>query len=374
MQKKYFLILFAFIQVHLLASDFFLNGQLLINGYNNNKFFSSDFTYIPNISYSYNINNKLDFDISHSFSLNKSYNNYSDGNPFLSNKYRSWFRLSTNTLDLRIGLQKIAFGSAIFLRPLSWFDSLDFKSNTGQTYGVEALRLIMSPSNLLSIWFWGINNEGAKPSFGGRIEKSNIGILSGDWGFTYYNDSDSDKHLPYQVGQFLINYIPDYELFGEDVLDIDNILGFRENSRFGIDYRYDGFFGFWFESSYYLMKKYDDVLFNKFSFLTLGFDYTLPFLNGLLLTTETIFSEVDLSIDSESLDNNNYSSIVFLSLPINIINDFSFFHLKDWDNNIPENNILRWSTTYDSFSMNYMLTLIPGKLNDIFQIEFIYNH
>ena len=60
MQKKYFLILFAFIQVQLLASDFFFNGQLSVNGYNNNKSFSSGFTYIPNISYSYNINKKFD--------------------------------------------------------------------------------------------------------------------------------------------------------------------------------------------------------------------------------------------------------------------------------------------------------------------------
>ena len=372
---KYSLLLTLMFFQCVFGSDFLsYKGQLYISGYNNQDVldpYDANINYLPEFykSFSFNSTSSVDLKYSHSFYKNLSIDNF---NKIDANRYRSWIRFSTNYIDLRFGLQKITFGSALFLRPLSWFDSIDFKSKSGQTYGVESLRFIASPSNSISVWLWSINNEFSKSSFGGRLEISNVNRLFGDWGFTYYKDLESKKHLPYQISQFLYSYIPKNEII--QPINLESILGFRENSRFGIDYRYDGLFGFWFEGSYYSMKKYEDVLFNEFSFLTLGFDYTFPILNGLLFTTETIFSMVDLSIDSEFLDNSNSSSIFFLSLPINIYSDFSYFYLKDWDDNIPENNIVRWSTTYDSFSMNYILTLIPGKLNDIFQIEFIYNH
>ena len=156
--------------------------------------------------------------------------------------------------------------------------------------------------------------------------------------------------------------------------DLESILGFRENQRFGFDYRYDGLFGFWFESSKYIMKKYEDVLFNEFLFYTFGLDYTLPYNDGILISGETIFSQVDLSIESDLLDTDNISSLFYFSTPINMINNFSLFHIRDWDNNIPSNNLLLISSTYDSFTLNYMLTLMPGKFNDFFQIEFVYNY
>ncbi|MDV7396736.1 hypothetical protein RZS08_35390, partial [Arthrospira platensis SPKY1] len=39
--------------------------------------------------------------------------------------YRLWGRFTTNRMELRLGLQKINFGSANMLRPLMWFDQLD---------------------------------------------------------------------------------------------------------------------------------------------------------------------------------------------------------------------------------------------------------
>ena len=43
------------------------------------------------------------------------------------------------------------------------------------------------------------------------------------------------------------------------------------------------------------------------------------------------------------------------------------------DTNITD-NLLRWSSVYNSFSIDYMFTLKTGKLNDIFQIVFVYNY
>lgn len=36
--------------------------------------------------------------------------------------YRVWLRYSTDQLEIRLGLQKLNFGSALMMRPLMWFD------------------------------------------------------------------------------------------------------------------------------------------------------------------------------------------------------------------------------------------------------------
>ena len=47
---------------------------------------------------------------------------YADGD---LNPYRVWGRYSTEQLEVRLGLQKINFGSATMLRALRWFDQVD---------------------------------------------------------------------------------------------------------------------------------------------------------------------------------------------------------------------------------------------------------
>ena len=359
-----------FISISFLFSNNFVsyNGQVYIVGLNqHDSTLNYDYrlNYIPEFKKKIAINTNSNVDINFSYLFFKEQNN----NKVNLSKYRSWIRYYNDYIDLRLGLQKITFGSALFLKPLSWFDSIDFRSITDQTYGVDAARLILTPNNSSSYWFWIIKNKLSPNSFGGRFELSNY---YGDWGFTYYKDSQFQKHLPFQINQFLFSMLSDDLVYQPN--NLESILGFRENQRLGFDYRYDGFFGFWFETSKYIMKKYDDVLFNEFLFCTLGLDYTLPYNDGILISGETIFSQVDLSIESELLDNDNISSLFYFSMPINMINNLSLFHIIDWDYNIPSNNLLLLSSTYDSFTMNYMLTLIPGQFNDFFQIEFVYNY
>ena len=45
--------------------------------------------------------------------------------------HRLWGRYSSDNIELRYGIQKIAFGPGLILRPLRWFDSLDPKDPTG---------------------------------------------------------------------------------------------------------------------------------------------------------------------------------------------------------------------------------------------------
>ena len=72
------------------------------------------------------------------------------------------------------------------------------------------------------------------------------------------------------------------------------------------------------------------------------------------------------------LSTNTYTAF-HLDIPIDHINSLSLYSFRDWEEYISD-NLIRWSTTYDSFNVDYMLTLKPGKFNDIFQIMFIYNH
>ena len=50
--------------------------------------------------------------------------------------FRGWVRFSSNKLNIRVGLQKINFGSASMLRPLMWFDEIDPRDPLQLTNGV----------------------------------------------------------------------------------------------------------------------------------------------------------------------------------------------------------------------------------------------
>ena len=52
--------------------------------------------------------------------------------------YRLWTRYSSDQFELRLGLQKINFGSASMLRPLMWFDQMDPRDPLHLTDGVWA--------------------------------------------------------------------------------------------------------------------------------------------------------------------------------------------------------------------------------------------
>ena len=68
--------------------------------------------------------------------------------------YRVWARYSTNKWEVRLGLQKINFGSAKLFRPLMWFDGVDVRDPLQLTDGVYgALGRYYFPNNA-NIWLW----------------------------------------------------------------------------------------------------------------------------------------------------------------------------------------------------------------------------
>ena len=80
----------------------------------------------------------------------------SDGQTYRLKPYRMWIRYSTPRLEIRAGLQKISFGSASVLRPLMWFDKMDFRDPLQLTDGVYGLRGRYYFQNNVNIWLWAL--------------------------------------------------------------------------------------------------------------------------------------------------------------------------------------------------------------------------
>ena len=151
-----FFLLFSNINKTLNAQNFFLKGQF----WSNNRFiadpletqssFYSQLGYIPTISIFNNLSNERLIDLEWAHKINRGYSDQALLSAY-DEPYRWWIRYSTDKLEARLGLQKIAFGPAQILRPTSWFDTIDPRDPTGQTKGVEAFRLKYFPNNLLSL-------------------------------------------------------------------------------------------------------------------------------------------------------------------------------------------------------------------------------
>jgi len=70
--------------------------------------------------------------------------------------YRAWARFATPRFEVRVGLQKINFGSALLLRPLMWFDRLDPNDPLQLTDGVYGLLLKYTFPGDANLWLWGL--------------------------------------------------------------------------------------------------------------------------------------------------------------------------------------------------------------------------
>lgn len=187
-----------------------------------------------------------------------------------SKLYRLWGRFATETLELRLGLQKIAFGPGRVLRPLMWFDTFDLKDPTGQTEGVGALRLRWFPRHNLTLWGWMIRPDYRNfASPGGRIE---IGLGSVETGLTYHRRKTSN--LDFTSRQLLL-----YD---------------DEEERLALDARWDGFVGLWTEAMLARGTKpaFDDEI-NTNAQIMVGGDYTLPWGKGVYVMLEHLWGKTD---------------------------------------------------------------------------------
>jgi len=319
------------------AQPFSLKGQFWGNILHGNdppashSSFVTDLGYIPMLSLSRDLS--IDRFVDLEWSYRMQYRMYEEDVVFSSKPYRLWLRYSSEKIEARLGLQKIAFGPSMVLRSLAWFDTIDPKDPTGQTDAVEAFRLRLFPTSSLAFWLWSTNNDRDTLSYGGRAELS---TSIGEWGLTYHQDP---AELGQSVGQFPIFISGPHQ-------------------RIALDYRYDGYFGFWFEGAGIFADSKQDVELNRFTLFTLGADYTIPVGSGLLIMAETMkINGPSTAADSSS--KLTYTALM-ASLPINMLHHLMFIAQIDWDNSHIY-NYLRWGITYDHFSLNFILSISPKR-------------
>ena len=316
-----------------IKGQFWASGKLIENQSN----FMMEIGYIPTFSAYYELQKSRMVDLEWAYRLDRSYS----GNTLdiKNEKYhRYWVRYSSDKLEARLGLQKIVFGPSQVLRTLSWFDTIDPEDPTDQTEGVEASRLRYFPSNSVSLWAWAINNDKDTLSIGGRGELS---TSLGEWGLTYHQDPSKSFRIIGQGG------IP--------------VMG--PHNRLALDYRYDGFIGFWNESA---IIQSDNMEINM---IMLGADYTLPIGNGILVMTESMY----ISSKDNILTSSQTFTSFMASMPMGMFYNLMLISTLHWNEN-NSYNYLRFSSAFDSFSINCMASINPREVGNSIQLMFIYNH
>lgn len=184
--------------------------------------------------------------------------------------YRLWVRYAAPQFEIRLGLQKINFGSAVLIRPLMWFDQVDPRDPLQLTEGVWALLGRYYALNNANLWLWLLKpaeelksweiyrSRHGHPEGGGRLQ---LPLLKGEMGLTTHWRS-AEALSP--GGRYA-------ESFPE--------------GRFGLDGRWDWFAGLWFEGVW-IQQRRGAGLSSSQTLLTLGADYTFGIGSGLTAVVE----------------------------------------------------------------------------------------
>ncbi|MBN1186261.1 MAG: hypothetical protein JXB49_28550 [Bacteroidales bacterium] len=322
------------------------NGQLSVYTHFNpkNKLpWWSGARYIPQFTHEYcfSRNRLIDFEASVNMYGNIGWKP-SDSSNFDGDMkpYRLWTRYSTQQFELRLGLQKINFGSSSILRPLMWFDQIDPRDPLQLTDGVWGILARYYFLNNANIWLWGLyGNKNLKgweflktekqiPEFGGRIQ---IPLPKGEAGFTYHHRTADGGNLPDSVS---------------------TSMNFPEN-RFGLDAKFDMVVGWWVEASWTNFGKNIGLYTNQ-EIVNLGIDYTFGLGNGLTIIFEQLIASSDIN-PFEFREAITFS-ILNLTYPIGLFDNISAIIYYDWKNN-KSYNFLNWQRQFNRFTL-YLIAYI----------------
>lgn len=286
--------------------------------------------------------------------------------------YRLWARFSSSQFEVRVGLQKINFGSAMLFRPLMWFDRLDPRDPLQLTDGVYGLLMRYYFVNNGNIWLWGLyGNEDPKGlevvstkkdaiEFGGRIQAP---LWTGELAFTYHHRSADYSDVP-----LLGSYLSDSTI---------------PENRYALDGKWDIGVGFWFEGT--LIHKQIEKSFNPYQkALTVGMDYTFGWGNGLNILGEYFLFEASQEVWSSG-EGIHYAGLS-LNYPLELLDTIGLIFFYDWDNN-DLYSFVNWRRTYDRWSLNvvgfwnserFQVYPTRGEDNQFagkgFQIMVVYNY
>ena len=296
--------------------------------------------YIPQLNYEIQLpeNKLIDFEVSanvygdagiHFFD-----SAYADGK---INPYRVWGRYSTKQLEVRLGLQKINFGSATMLRALRWFDQVDPRDPLQLTDGVWAALGRYYFLNNANIWLWGL--YGNKNPKGLEFMKTNVN----------YPEFGGRLQLPVPKGEAAISY--NHRV--ADSRDLDEIVPvFNEipENKIGIDTKLDMLVGVWFEGVWVNKSKNMGDYTNQ-EVMTAGTDYTFGIGSGLYV----VFEHMLFANDEKAFQFSNTLNFSGLSVsyPIGMFDNINVIFYYDWTNNSVY-NFVNWYRQFDRTTLYVM--------------------
>jgi hypothetical protein len=252
--------------------------------------------------------------------------------------YRGWVRFKSSRFEARAGLQKINFGSALLLRPLRWFDSVDPRDPLQLTEGVYAVLLRGYLPRDFTVWGWGLyGNDHLKglelnptrartPEYGGRLQAPLFkGTLAGS---THHRHADLSRGLAVAAAD-------------EDPRAAE--------TRYGIDGKWDVGIGVWFESELVQQTRPADSLTSHA--LTVGADYTFGVGNGLHLLVESLFEQLPARILGQRVSER--FSAVSVNYPLGLIDSLSAILLVDTQH-AEAYRFVNWQRTFDRWQFYFM--------------------
>ncbi len=250
--------------------------------------------------------------------------------------YRLWARLASPRVEFRVGLQKIAFGSATLLRPLQWFDELDPRDPLQLTDGVRAglFRYTALNNTNLSMWVLYGNDEvrgwDVVPSdpdeveYGGRIQ---FPLFKGELGLSYHHRQlDFSEVLP---------VIPPEPATPPE-------------HRVGLDGKWDVGIGLWFEGT--VIERETQLLPYRYRhMLTVGADYTFNLGTGLTALGE----HFRLQESNDLFGRGETVQITALSMTYrtSIVDQLSFIASHEWEGD-ESSFFFEWRRTWDRWRLH----------------------
>lgn len=284
----------------------------------NDDLFLSGARYIPQVNYTIKLPKQrlIDFEGSVNLSANANFHRVDEIETGIHiHPYRLWARYSSPQSEIRAGLQKINFGSASMLRPLSWFDQVDPRDPVQLTSGVWGVLGRHYFLNNANIWLWVLyGNEKTKtwefartnqdfPEAGGRFQ---LPLPKGEAALTY--------HFRVAETRATDDSVPIFERIPEN--------------RIGFDGKWDLGVGIWIEGAW-ITKSRDVGVFTNQEYITAGIDYTFGIGNGL----NVIFEQMVASYDKRPFQFHDpaFLSALSLSYPIGIFDNLSAIIYYDWE-------------------------------------------
>ncbi|MCG8475863.1 MAG: hypothetical protein MI784_10365 [Cytophagales bacterium] len=294
-------------------------GQLSASGstVKNNKFeYGLGGQYIPEFSLDWELDSLRHWDVFVSARMqgSLSFQDFSESETNGKAKaYRVWTRFRGEQYELRLGLQKIDFGSATLLRPMQWFGQIDPRDPLGITNGVYGILGRYYFENNANIWLWALyGNEERKgseiletrkhyPEFGGRFQ---FPVPKGEMALSYhFRQADS---APLSL------------LFSNEK---------TPEHRLGLDAKWDMVVGFWLEASQVYKTKKLGLLTHQ-SMLSAGVDYTFGWGNGLNVSSEHMVS--NYSERPFSSGRFVQTSALSANYPLGFSDRLQFIHYLNW--------------------------------------------